>query len=135
MISFYYPGHYHFTFSMCISVNIKFPTCFDSTRVYEPPDPPGYFDGHVWPMYLKHRRELEDIEGEIGKCPFSLRGRPLTCHCQKVHKIRKEYYIIKETLSCSTLGSRLPQQALLASARLSMALVNSVLTSRWSFVQ
>ncbi|KAK1334439.1 hypothetical protein QTO34_005444 [Cnephaeus nilssonii] len=33
-----------------------------STRVYEPPDPPGYFDGHVWPMYLKHRREIEDIE-------------------------------------------------------------------------
>ncbi|XP_006834989.1 PREDICTED: nicotinamide riboside kinase 1 [Chrysochloris asiatica] len=32
-----------------------------STRVYEPPDPPGYFDGHVWPMYLKHRREIEDI--------------------------------------------------------------------------
>ncbi|XP_054582691.1 nicotinamide riboside kinase 1 isoform X4 [Eptesicus fuscus] len=33
-----------------------------NTRVYEPPDPPGYFDGHVWPMYLKHRREIEDIE-------------------------------------------------------------------------
>lgn len=29
-----------------------------STRVYEPPDPPGYFDGHVWPMYLKHRQEM-----------------------------------------------------------------------------
>ncbi|XP_036186698.1 nicotinamide riboside kinase 1 isoform X3 [Myotis myotis] len=36
-----------------------------NTRVYEPPDPPGYFDGHVWPMYLKHRREIEDIEWEI----------------------------------------------------------------------
>ncbi|XP_023608151.1 nicotinamide riboside kinase 1 isoform X9 [Myotis lucifugus] len=36
-----------------------------STRVYEPPDPPGYFDGHVWPMYLKHRQEIEDIEWEI----------------------------------------------------------------------
>ncbi|XP_059512913.1 nicotinamide riboside kinase 1 isoform X6 [Myotis daubentonii] len=34
-------------------------------RVYEPPDSPGYFDGHVWPMYLKHRREIEDIEWEI----------------------------------------------------------------------
>nr|XP_020041802.1 nicotinamide riboside kinase 1 isoform X2 [Castor canadensis] len=31
-----------------------------STRVYEPPDPPGYFDSHVWPMYLKHRQEVED---------------------------------------------------------------------------
>ncbi|XP_029961106.1 nicotinamide riboside kinase 1 isoform X1 [Salarias fasciatus] len=30
-----------------------------SCRVYDPPDPPGYFDGHVWPMYLKHRREME----------------------------------------------------------------------------
>lgn len=36
-----------------------------STRVYEPPDPPGYFDGHVWPMYLKHRREMEDITWEL----------------------------------------------------------------------
>uniref|UniRef100_A0A7N4PXH5 Nicotinamide riboside kinase 1 n=1 Tax=Sarcophilus harrisii TaxID=9305 RepID=A0A7N4PXH5_SARHA len=36
-----------------------------STRVYEPPDPPGYFDAHVWPMYLKHRREIEDIKRNI----------------------------------------------------------------------
>ncbi|KAF6327753.1 nicotinamide riboside kinase 1 [Rhinolophus ferrumequinum] len=36
-----------------------------NTRVYKPPDPPGYFDGHVWPMYLKHRREMEDITWEI----------------------------------------------------------------------
>uniref|UniRef100_A0A8D2D4R7 Nicotinamide riboside kinase 1 n=1 Tax=Sciurus vulgaris TaxID=55149 RepID=A0A8D2D4R7_SCIVU len=36
-----------------------------NTRVYEPPDPPGYFDGHVWPMYLKHRREMEDITWEV----------------------------------------------------------------------
>ncbi|XP_020864170.1 nicotinamide riboside kinase 1 isoform X1 [Phascolarctos cinereus] len=36
-----------------------------STRVYEPPDPPGYFDGHVWPMYLKHRKEIEDIARNI----------------------------------------------------------------------
>ncbi|XP_053431484.1 nicotinamide riboside kinase 1 isoform X2 [Nycticebus coucang] len=31
-----------------------------STRVYEPPDTPGYFDGHVWPMYLKHKQEMEE---------------------------------------------------------------------------
>ncbi|KAK2837794.1 hypothetical protein Q5P01_015006 [Channa striata] len=30
-----------------------------SSRVYSPPDPPGYFDGHVWPMYLKNRQEME----------------------------------------------------------------------------
>nr|XP_056704677.1 nicotinamide riboside kinase 1 isoform X1 [Euleptes europaea] len=36
-----------------------------STRVYNPPDPPGYFDGHVWPMYLKHKREMEENETDI----------------------------------------------------------------------
>ncbi|XP_077378002.1 nicotinamide riboside kinase 1 [Festucalex cinctus] len=30
-----------------------------SLRVYKPPDPPGYFDGHVWPMYLRNRQEME----------------------------------------------------------------------------
>ncbi|XP_068995167.1 nicotinamide riboside kinase 1 [Embiotoca jacksoni] len=30
-----------------------------SSRVYTPPDPPGYFDGHVWPMYLKNRKDME----------------------------------------------------------------------------
>ncbi|KAJ7335554.1 hypothetical protein JRQ81_013495 [Phrynocephalus forsythii] len=36
-----------------------------SNRVYDPPDPPGYFDGHVWPMYLKHKREMEENENDI----------------------------------------------------------------------
>ncbi|XP_044129881.1 nicotinamide riboside kinase 1 [Bufo gargarizans] len=36
-----------------------------STRVYDPPDPPGYFDGHVWPMYLKHREEMDTLQREI----------------------------------------------------------------------
>ncbi|CAJ1069067.1 Hypothetical predicted protein [Xyrichtys novacula] len=36
-----------------------------SSRVYRPPDPPGYFDGHVWPMYLKNRREMENMVSEI----------------------------------------------------------------------
>ncbi|XP_013010511.1 nicotinamide riboside kinase 1 isoform X1 [Cavia porcellus] len=36
-----------------------------STRVYEPPDPPGYFDGHVWPMYLKHRQEMDSVTWEV----------------------------------------------------------------------
>uniref|UniRef100_A0A8D0EXK0 Nicotinamide riboside kinase 1 n=1 Tax=Strix occidentalis caurina TaxID=311401 RepID=A0A8D0EXK0_STROC len=31
-----------------------------STRVYQPADTPGYFDGHVWPMYLKYKSELEE---------------------------------------------------------------------------
>ncbi|ETE68278.1 Nicotinamide riboside kinase 1, partial [Ophiophagus hannah] len=37
-----------------------------SNRIYSPPDPPGYFDGHVWPMYQKHRREMEENEASIG---------------------------------------------------------------------
>ncbi|XP_042307705.1 nicotinamide riboside kinase 1 isoform X1 [Sceloporus undulatus] len=36
-----------------------------SNRVYNPPDTPGYFDGHVWPMYLKHKREMEENETDI----------------------------------------------------------------------
>ncbi|XP_063772830.1 nicotinamide riboside kinase 1 isoform X1 [Pseudophryne corroboree] len=36
-----------------------------STRVYEPPDPPGYFDGHVWPMYIKHKEEMDKVQKEI----------------------------------------------------------------------
>uniref|UniRef100_A0A667ZGR8 Nicotinamide riboside kinase 1 n=1 Tax=Myripristis murdjan TaxID=586833 RepID=A0A667ZGR8_9TELE len=34
-------------------------------RVYMPPDPPGYFDGHVWPMYLKNRQEMESMTSGI----------------------------------------------------------------------
>ncbi|XP_062985420.1 nicotinamide riboside kinase 1 isoform X2 [Elgaria multicarinata webbii] len=36
-----------------------------SNRIYDPPDPPGYFDGHVWPMYLKHKTEMEKSETGI----------------------------------------------------------------------
>ncbi|NXD85072.1 NRK1 kinase, partial [Halcyon senegalensis] len=36
-----------------------------STRVYEPADTPGYFDGHVWPMYLKYKNELEETASNI----------------------------------------------------------------------
>ncbi|KAJ6669607.1 hypothetical protein lerEdw1_000156 [Lerista edwardsae] len=36
-----------------------------SSRIYNPPDPPGYFDGHVWPMYLKHKKEMEESETDI----------------------------------------------------------------------
>ncbi|CAL1615588.1 unnamed protein product [Knipowitschia caucasica] len=36
-----------------------------SSRVYIPPDPPGYFDGHVWPMYLKNRKQMEAIVSDI----------------------------------------------------------------------
>ncbi|NXP51864.1 NRK1 kinase, partial [Heliornis fulica] len=36
-----------------------------STRVYQPADTPGYFDGHVWPMYLKYKNELEEKASNI----------------------------------------------------------------------
>lgn len=35
------------------------------SRVYSPPDPPGYFDAHVWPMYLKNRDEMEAMVSDI----------------------------------------------------------------------
>jgi hypothetical protein len=28
-------------------------------RVYDPPDPPGYFDAIVWPMYLSNKMAME----------------------------------------------------------------------------
>ncbi|XP_069786818.1 nicotinamide riboside kinase 1-like isoform X2 [Narcine bancroftii] len=34
-------------------------------RTYDPPDPPGYFDGHVWPMYLRNRKEMEENVANI----------------------------------------------------------------------
>ncbi|MEQ2186169.1 hypothetical protein GOODEAATRI_025932, partial [Goodea atripinnis] len=27
---------------------------------YKVPDPPGLFDGHVWPMYQKHTQMMEE---------------------------------------------------------------------------
>ncbi|NXN15033.1 NRK1 kinase, partial [Indicator maculatus] len=36
-----------------------------STRVYQPADTPDYFDGHVWPMYLKYKNELEENASNI----------------------------------------------------------------------
>ncbi|XP_041042601.1 nicotinamide riboside kinase 1-like isoform X2 [Carcharodon carcharias] len=38
------------------------------SRVYDPPDPPGYFDGHVWPMYLKNRKYMEEKVADINSC-------------------------------------------------------------------
>ncbi|XP_072004397.1 nicotinamide riboside kinase 2-like isoform X1 [Engystomops pustulosus] len=32
-----------------------------SSRNYTVPDPPGLFDGHVWPMYVKHKHIMEKM--------------------------------------------------------------------------
>uniref|UniRef100_A0A8C5MDX4 Nicotinamide riboside kinase 2 n=1 Tax=Leptobrachium leishanense TaxID=445787 RepID=A0A8C5MDX4_9ANUR len=32
-----------------------------SSRNYTVPDPPGLFDGHVWPMYVKHKNLMEEL--------------------------------------------------------------------------
>ncbi|CAL8254390.1 unnamed protein product [Merluccius merluccius] len=48
-------------FNKCYYITIPYQECKSrrSMRQYTIPDPPGLFDGHVWPMYLKHRREME----------------------------------------------------------------------------
>lgn len=38
-----------------------------SSRNYTVPDPPGLFDGHVWPMYVKHKKIMEDLKVDVGK--------------------------------------------------------------------
>ncbi|XP_029623827.1 nicotinamide riboside kinase 2 [Salmo trutta] len=35
------------------------------SRNYKVPDPPGLFDGHVWPMYTEHKRIMETLGVDI----------------------------------------------------------------------
>ncbi|XP_076850079.1 muscle-specific beta 1 integrin binding protein 2 isoform X1 [Brachyhypopomus gauderio] len=35
------------------------------SRNYSVPDPPGLFDGHVWPMYVKHTKVMEDLRVDV----------------------------------------------------------------------
>ncbi|XP_042631605.1 nicotinamide riboside kinase 2-like isoform X2 [Cyprinus carpio] len=38
-----------------------------SSRNYSVPDPPGLFNGHVWPMYVKHTKIMEDSGVDVMK--------------------------------------------------------------------
>ncbi|KAJ8374638.1 hypothetical protein SKAU_G00052180 [Synaphobranchus kaupii] len=48
-------------YDKCYYIAIPYDECKKrrSTRNYTVPDPPGLFDGHVWPMHLKYRMEME----------------------------------------------------------------------------
>lgn len=35
------------------------------SRNYTVPDPPGLFDGHVWPMYVKHKEIMENSDVDV----------------------------------------------------------------------
>ncbi|XP_074493531.1 nicotinamide riboside kinase 1 isoform X2 [Sebastes fasciatus] len=66
-----------------------------SSRVYTPPDPPGYFDGHVWPMYLKNRQEMESTASEIifldGQEPKEeLLAAVCKDVCQEIERLREK---------------------------------------------
>ncbi|XP_040846238.1 nicotinamide riboside kinase 2 isoform X1 [Ochotona curzoniae] len=57
-----------------------------STRNYAVPDPPGLFDGHVWPMYQKYKHEMEADGVEVVYLD-GMQSREALC-CQVLEDIR-----------------------------------------------
>lgn len=51
----------------CLWVCLTAVCAHHSSRNYTVPDPPGLFDGHVWPMYLKHKNIMEESDVDVGQ--------------------------------------------------------------------
>uniref|UniRef100_A0A3Q1GGF3 Muscle-specific beta 1 integrin binding protein 2 n=1 Tax=Acanthochromis polyacanthus TaxID=80966 RepID=A0A3Q1GGF3_9TELE len=45
-------------------ISIPYEEC-KKRRKYMVPDPPGLFDGHVWPMYLQHKNIMEESAVDV----------------------------------------------------------------------
>lgn len=56
------------------------------SRVYEPPDPPGYFDHCVWPMYEDHLKRIEKMPGVVF---IDGLGNPYQEVCKKILDLAK----------------------------------------------